>query len=105
MNLKISILFLLTGTLMLLEGCGGADREARADPWDRVEDIIRQIHEPGIPEEVFRLSEYGGSGDGMTDNKPAFDRIIQACAEAGAASGYFVHGPCYRRPDYRFGGH
>lgn len=101
MNLKISILFLLTGTLMLLEGCGGADREARADPWDRVEDIIRQIHEPGIPEEVFRLSEYGGSGDGMTDNKPAFDRIIQACAEAGGgvihveAGEYLVQGPIH----------
>jgi Tol biopolymer transport system component len=101
MNVKISFLFLLTCASMLLAGCTGANKEAPADSWDRVDKIVGQIREPRIPEEVFRLSDYGGSGDGLTDNKPAFERIIEACAEAGGglilveAGEYPVHGPIH----------
>jgi len=47
------------------------------------------------------LSEFGGNGDGVTDNKPAFDRIISALAESGGGNivikpgTYLINGPIH----------
>jgi polygalacturonase len=60
---------------------------------------VQSIQTPDIPDRTFRLSEYGGNGDGMTDNRPAFERAVQACSEAGGGTilvepgHYLVNGP------------
>jgi len=87
--------------VLLLTGCGVSEKEGAAGPWGRADEIVRQIQAPEIPEELFRFSDYGGLGDGTSDNKPAFDSIVDACAEAGGgtilveAGSYRVNGPIH----------
>lgn len=98
---KICLSFVLLTGIVLLTGCDPSNNEPASDPWSRADEIIKQILEPIIPEERFNLSDYGGSGDGTTDNKPAFDRIIEACMSAGggtihvAPGTYLVNGPIH----------
>jgi Tol biopolymer transport system component len=88
--------------LLMAGGCrsehpGGT----RKDPWKKAGEIVENIVLPSIPDRVFKLSEYGGQGDGTTDNKPAFDRIVKACREAGGgqlrveAGTYLINGPIH----------
>jgi len=100
---KIFLPFVLLLTFLLVTGCGLSETELPTDPWSKAEEIVRQIQELRIPDRLFKLSEYGGTGDGITDNKPVFDRIINACAEAGGgiihveAGSYLVNGPIHLR--------
>jgi Tol biopolymer transport system component len=60
---------------------------------------VGRIQPPEIPDTEFRLDDYGAVGDGIRDNKPAFDRAIEACDSAGGgrllveAGEYLVKGP------------
>lgn len=87
--------------ILFARGCGNIDRANPSDPWIRAERIVKQIRLPEIPEQQFNLSDYGGAGDGTTDNKPAFDRILSACTENGGgkmvveAGTYLVNGPIH----------
>jgi DNA sulfur modification protein DndE len=38
---------------------------------------------PEIPDRTFQVTDFGASGDGLTDNTDAFHQAIQACADAG----------------------
>lgn len=88
-------------TIMLLTGCRGPGQLSSDDPWKKADEIVQQIQLPEIPEQTFHLSEYGGNGDGDTDNKPAFDRIISTCSEKGGGKivvepgTYLVNGPIH----------
>ncbi len=98
---KLSLSFVLLMGIVLLGGCNRTIREAAADPWSRADEIVKQIQMPDIPNERLNLSAFGGAGDGATDNKPAFDRIIEACAAAGGGTihvepgTYLVNGPIH----------
>lgn len=91
----------MIATFLLINGCVVTEKEVPADPWDRVEEIVSSIGEPRIPEKLFKLSEYGGESDGVTDNRVIFERIIEACAAAGGgtilveAGDYLVNGPIH----------
>ncbi len=54
--------------------------------WENVPAILDSISDPVIPENTFILSDFGGIGDGISDNKPAFDQAIDAAARAGGGS-------------------
>ncbi len=83
----------------MLTGCGSPDRAG--DPWSMAERIVASISEPDIPDRVFRLTDYGGSGDGITDNREAFVRAFAACSQAGGGrlvvgpGDYLVNGPLH----------
>jgi Tol biopolymer transport system component len=101
MKLRSSILFILLGALLLIRACGGPEEERSADAWIKVDKIVSQIPDPQIPDNLFKLSDYGGNGDAITDNKAVFDSIIEACAAAGGgtiqveAGDYLVNGPIH----------
>lgn len=96
--MRMIILFAVLG---LLSGCQGSQQRKAKDPWFKADQIVEQIQLPAIPERKFKLSEFGGTGDGIFDNKPAFDKAIQACHEAGGGvilvkpGSYLVNGPLH----------
>lgn len=85
----------------LLSGCGDSRFAGTDDPWSKADEIVRQIQLPDFPERVFSMSEYGAMGDGVTDNKAVFDRVIELCKEAGGgtihveAGNWLVNGPIH----------
>ncbi len=71
--------------------------------WKTVPAILARIEEPHFPDRDFKISDYGGRGDGKTNCKAAFDNAIAACSEAGGgrvvvpAGEWFVRGPIHLR--------
>lgn len=94
-------MIVLIAVLVFLSGCHENRVRMKNDPWLKADRIVDQILLPSIPEKVFSLSEYGGKGDGIFDNKAAFDQVIRACAEAGGGKvlvepgTYLVNGPLH----------
>jgi Tol biopolymer transport system component len=93
--------FLLTWGLLPAGGCGSPADGTSGDPWSRADQIVRSIQRPVIPDRSYRLSDYGAAGDGITDNRPAFERAIAACSEAGGGrlvvepGNYLINGPLH----------
>ena len=63
--------------------------------------ILQQINPPAISTTVLQLSDFGAKGDSATNNKLAFDKVMQASKAKGGAkivvtSGiYIVNGPIH----------
>ncbi len=72
-------------------GDGGVD-------WDAVPGILSRIVEPTFPAVDCNITQYGGVGDGTTDNTAAFAKAIADCASRGGGrvvtpAGTFFTGP------------
>ncbi len=97
-TLTRSFLFTFLG-FFLLTGCQLREKPKEAGPWAKADEIVSQIKLPVIPEGSFKITDFGGSGDGSSDNKPAFDSAVKACEEAGGGTilvepgTYLVNGP------------
>ena len=69
--------------------------------WNKVDSILKLISEPVIPEEEYYLNDFGGKGDGIFDNKAAFDSVISVTANNGGGKIivppgiYFIKGPIH----------
>jgi polygalacturonase len=69
--------------------------------WASVPPILARIQEPRFASRDFTITDYGGIGDGRTDCKPAFNKAISACREAGGgrvvvpAGQWLVRGPIH----------
>ncbi len=93
------LLVFITGSS--IAGCQLRERSAVNDGWVKADEIVRNIKTPDIPGASFLLSAFGGSGDGITDNKPVFDRIISICKEQGGGKivvepgTYLINGPIH----------
>jgi polygalacturonase len=68
---------------------------------DSQEAILSRIKAPEFPKDTFNITDFGAVGDSLTDSKPAIDKAIQACAQAGGGtvlipSGFwFIDGPIH----------
>jgi polygalacturonase len=71
------------GALAAAPWLGGDDAVVPADPWLRLPAILERIRPPTFPARIFPLRDYGGRGDGRTDNTAAFRSAIGACHRAG----------------------
>ncbi len=76
-------------------------RAAEPTGWDAVPAILARIVPPQFPDRDFKVADYGAVADGEADCKPAFDKAIAACSEAGGgrvvvpAGEWFVRGPIH----------
>ena len=51
--------------------------------WNELPEILSRIVPPVFPERDFLITDFGGNGDGKTDNTDGFQNAIAACNEAG----------------------
>lgn len=67
----------------------------------KLENVLKSIVPPKISENILLLTDFGAVGDSLTDNKPAFDKAIQACKDQNGAkiivpAGiYIINGPIH----------
>ena len=90
--------------MLVLIACGGKQgqqqAEKTADPWDQVNEILKQIQAPQFPDKDFLITDYGALDDSKTDATEAFQKAIAACSEAGGGrvvvpEGQFLSGPIH----------
>lgn len=87
--------------VLVLQACQQGRLSDQVPPWKRAEEIVNRIEAPDIPERVFPLGDYGAVGDGLSDNKTAFESAILACSEAGGGrllvgpGDYLLRGPIH----------
>lgn len=64
-------------------------------------EILARIKAPNFPDKTFNVLDFGATGNGTEDAKPAFDSTIMACTEAGGGlvlvppGTYFLEGPIH----------
>ena len=68
--------------------------------WKQADDIIDNIARTDFPNRDFPVTEFGGKGDGETDNTGPIAKAIEACAAAGGGrvvipAGQFNTGPVH----------
>lgn len=74
-------------------------RQLEANGWKREQEILARIKAPSFPNNTMRLTDFGGKGDKITDNRPAFQKAIQSLSEKGGGKlivspgEYLVDGP------------
>jgi hypothetical protein len=77
-----------SGTLLLLlAGCrplSAQDPKPGRVDWTMVETIVSRIEAPRIPARTYRVADFGATGDGAADARPA---ILAAIAKATAEGG------------------
>jgi polygalacturonase len=91
--------------LILLLACAApfaiADSAEQSPGWDAVPGIMTRIRQPKFADRDFTITAYQAAADGKTDCKPAIDKAIAACSEAGGgrvvvpAGDWFVRGPIH----------
>ncbi|TDH29233.1 glycoside hydrolase family 28 protein [Segetibacter sp. 3557_3] len=71
-----------------------------AESWAALPGILAQIKAPEFPRKDFPISDFGGSGNGTTDNTQAFRDAIAACNKSGGGrvvvpAGNYLTGPIH----------
>ncbi|MBN2162119.1 MAG: glycoside hydrolase family 28 protein [Pontiellaceae bacterium] len=67
--------------------------------WNEVSGILSKVRPPTFPDTTLVLTDFGGKGDGETDNRLAFEKAIHALADKGGgrlvvpAGTYWTDGP------------
>ncbi|PTN09939.1 glycoside hydrolase family 28 protein [Mangrovibacterium marinum] len=78
-----------------------ACRQQAQPQLDSKEAILARIEAPDFPKDTFTITDFGAVGDSVTDCKPAIDKAIESCAQAGGgtvlvpAGIWFVDGPIH----------
>ena len=54
-----------------------------ADPWKRMESIIKSIPETHFSDKTYNINDFGAVADAKTSNTLAFEKAIKACASNG----------------------
>ncbi len=76
-------------------------------PWDRADEIVKNMIVPEFPDTTFNVIDYGAVADGTTNNSQAFASAIQACNEAGGGKvivpkGKYLTGPIHLLSNVNF---
>ena len=90
--------------LILVAICIFACKPSGPKKLSRVEkrdEILKNIVPPKISANILPLTNFGGKGDSITDNKPAFDKALKACKDKKGgkivvpAGVYLLNGPIH----------
>lgn len=74
-------------------------KKQEADGWIEGRGILTRISAPTFPNNTVELTDFGGLGDGKTDNRPVFEKAIDALAQQGGGrlvvppGTYWIDGP------------
>ena len=99
--MRFNLSFTLLAGMLILSACSITPKDRSADPWQKANQIVESIQSPVIPQTDFRITEFGGSGDGIFDNKPVFDSLIAQISSRGGgrmvvpAGTYRINGPLH----------
>src|SRR5262249_35931872 len=97
-NRAVRFIAIIAGCIAL---CTSRARAADVDGWESLPAILGQIKPPQFADRDFALTDYGAVGDGKTDCKPALDKAITACHDAGGgrvvvpAGQWLLEGPIH----------
>ncbi|KUJ63578.1 glycoside hydrolase [Flavobacteriaceae bacterium CRH] len=78
-----TVVFLSVITV-LISSCGKqVSPVSEADPWKKMELIVKSIPETHFSDKNYNINDYGAVADGKTLNTAAFEKAIKACTENG----------------------
>ncbi|WP_133552804.1 glycoside hydrolase family 28 protein [Pedobacter duraquae] len=89
---------------VLITACFFSCKSPDAKSPSRIEkrdEILKNIIPPKISENRKVLTDFGAKGDSLTNNKPAFDRVLKACKEQNGCrlivppGIYLINGPIH----------
>ncbi|MFH6937633.1 glycoside hydrolase family 28 protein [Flavobacterium sp. FlaQc-30] len=71
-----------------------------ADPWKRMESIVKSIPETHFSDKTYNINDFGAVADGKTSNTLVFEKAIKACASNGGGkvlvpNGKYLTGPIH----------
>ena len=99
-----SALFILFIIILYYSCNTSSKKETQQEGFDKfgmIDSIVNQIHEPEFLGKTYSLTDFGGVGDGKSDNKPAIDSAISVCSQNGGGKiiisegVFFVKGPIH----------
>ena len=94
-------LAIISLAFLLLVSCVEQTKKGIPAKTVTAEDVLAQISEPKFPDTEILLTTFGGTGDGISDNKTAFENAIKALAEKGGGKlivpegEYLINGPIH----------
>lgn len=71
-----------------------ADNNSAADPWVKADSILQLISPPEILDQRLSVADFGATGDGQSDDLPAFRAAIDSAAAMGGGQ-VFVPGDTF----------
>ncbi len=101
MRRETRLLSLLPLFALILINCQNTSLISSENAWDTADEIVKNIKLPEFQDAIFLLSDFGGIGDGLIDNKEIFDSIVSFCHDNGGGriivnpGTYLVNGPIH----------
>ena len=98
---NLLLLFLSAIILIQFFSCKTQNNSSPDGEKTSIESVLKQIREPEIPQYLANLKDFGGKGDSLTDNKPAFANAIESLKSKGGGKlivpegKFLVNGPIH----------
>lgn len=95
-----AISFLILFCFMFLSCAKQVSVASEANPWQKMELIIKSIPETHFKDAVYNVKDFGAVADGKTSNTAAFEKAIKKCAAEGGGkvlvpNGKYLTGPIH----------
>ncbi|WPO78487.1 glycoside hydrolase family 28 protein [Flavobacterium sp. KACC 22761] len=95
-----SILFSSILSVMVLSCGKQVSSVSEADPWKKMELIVKSIPETHFTNKTYNINDFGAVADGKTMNTLAFEKAIKECAANGGGkvlvpNGKYLTGPIH----------